>query len=429
MLLAGEGICDITPPLGIELAGFHRAQGKERRIEAIRKPAAVRALVLEVDRTRVAIVQHDMLAVSAAYSKRVQNAVAQKTGIPAAHVRVCATHTHSMPTFCYLRQWGAISPEYMAWAETKALQAVELAVADLAESDCYVGQQGVAGGNFNRTSKTWKNDNHFDANATDADRWLDTTASTVYFQRADRKRNLMWYHFCAHPVCYQDAKAGPDWPGLVADYMKSADNLDPGFLQGHIGDVNPGDGTKWIGDAEPTATAIAPNVRHATQHSEWLQVDSLRIETATVKLPFDMERHNADLAFFREHPDQCTKDIWVDPGFASAWAATASKWPPTQTDYIAPISAMKIGGLALLFHPAELYSFYGLKLRLTSPFPVTLCVGYCDDFVGYLTDPKAYENKEYAALVVPKILDLPPFKTSAAGELTMTCQELLKNLV
>ena len=89
---------------------------------------------------------------------------------------------------------------------------------------------------------------------------------------------------------------------------------------------------------------------------------------------------------------------------------------------------MRLGNLAFLFHPAELYSFYGLQLRTTAPFPNVIAVGYCDDFVGYLTDPKAYDDNEYAAIVVPKILGLPPFTPDCARRFTARGQELLKKL-
>ena len=61
MLEAGEGIADITPPLGIELAGFHKPPGKERRITGIRQPTAARALVLRTSGTQAAIVVLDVL--------------------------------------------------------------------------------------------------------------------------------------------------------------------------------------------------------------------------------------------------------------------------------------------------------------------------------------------------------------------------------
>ncbi len=45
-LRAGEGRADITPHLGIELAGFHKPPGQERRVRGIRQPAEVRAWCL-----------------------------------------------------------------------------------------------------------------------------------------------------------------------------------------------------------------------------------------------------------------------------------------------------------------------------------------------------------------------------------------------
>jgi neutral ceramidase len=82
----------------------------------------------------------------------------------------------------------------------------------------------------------------------------------------------------------------------------------------------------------------------------------------------------------------------------------------------------------LLFHPAELYSYYGLKLRASSPLPHTLAVGLSGDEIGYLTDPAAYEKNEYAAIVVPKILECPPYAPEAADVLTGAALELLKKI-
>lgn len=428
MLLVGEGTVDITPPVGIQMAGFHKPAGQERVIAGIRQPAAVRALALRAGETTVAILSVDLCAVSADFAMRVQQRVQSETGIPAGNVRVCATHTHSMPTFRYLRQWGAISPEYMAAVEDKSVEAVKKAKDDLSEADCYIGSERVFGGNFNRTTKTWKTDEAFTGESTDGDRWLDRMLHACYFQRAEGKTCPQWYHYCAHPVCYQDFQAGPDWPGLVAAPFAAAGKTYPSLLQGHIGDVNPGDGTKWIGDPEPTAHAIAPALHHALQHGQPVHVDEIRVVQDTVEIPFDFDRFDQELAYYRDHPGECTKGVWVDAPFAQDWFESANDWDRGRTAHTAAISAMRIGGLALLFHPAELYSYYGLRMRFDSPFPTTLCVGYCDDFIGYLTDPKAYADQEYAAVVVPKITGLPPFTVDAARQFTAQCSALLQKL-
>ncbi len=107
-LLAGEGVVEITPPLGTELGGFHRKPGNERRVRAIRQRTLARTLVLQQGEIRAAICSLEVACVGREMANRIRAQVAQKTGIPAEHVRVTCTHTHSMPAFCFARQWGGI---------------------------------------------------------------------------------------------------------------------------------------------------------------------------------------------------------------------------------------------------------------------------------------------------------------------------------
>ena len=263
-LQAGEGNADITPPLGLEMAGFHRPAGQERRITGIRQSTAARALVLRYGDTLAAIVSLDLCCVALDMTVRVQKLISQQMGIPAANVRLCATHTHSTPTLRYLRQWGALSPEYVASVEKSIVRAVEMAKADLAPTSLYVGKSRAPGASNNRTTKTWKTDEQFVADSTDADRWLDTMVHVLHFERGEGKSNLLWYHFSAHPVCYSDEQAGPDWPGLVTELVRSKHKLAPSLLQGHCGDVNAGDAEHWIGTAENTAGPVAAAISRAT---------------------------------------------------------------------------------------------------------------------------------------------------------------------
>ncbi len=69
-LEVGEGVVDTTPPVGIEMAGFHRPLGEERRIEAIRQPTAARALLLRLGDVQSAIVSLDICGVSTEMTRR-----------------------------------------------------------------------------------------------------------------------------------------------------------------------------------------------------------------------------------------------------------------------------------------------------------------------------------------------------------------------
>ena len=430
VLEAGEGVVDITPPLGIELSGFHFHPGNERLITGIRQPPSTRALVLRLKAVETAIVSMEICAVSRDFVKRVQAQVANQVGIPVENVRICVTHTHSMPTLRYFRQWGEIPPKaYIDVLENSVVQAVELAKEDLAPADLYVGKARAAGGNFNRTSETWETDELFTETSTDEERWLDTMLHTLHFHRGEEKREFLWYHFSAHAVCYTDGNAGPDWPGMVAEQVRSEDGLAPAFLQGHCGDVNPGGGSSsWLGDPEKVSASIYAALHNALNHANRVKVSEIRISNTDIEVPFDIELLKAQLAKYEENPSQCVSGEWVDARFAQDWFEAAKRWDLQQTSCISPISVIQLGEVGLLFHPAELYSYYGLDIRRDSPFENTLVVGYTDDFIGYLTDPNAYEAGEYAAIVVPKITDLPPFTPEAARVFTTEAKAFLQKV-
>ena len=80
VLEVGEGVVDTTPPVGIELGGFHRPPGQERRIAGIRRPTAARALVLRLGDTQAAIVSIDIATVVDEMTVRVQQRIAGATG-------------------------------------------------------------------------------------------------------------------------------------------------------------------------------------------------------------------------------------------------------------------------------------------------------------------------------------------------------------
>lgn len=427
-LLVGHASVDITPPNGVELAGFHRPPENPRLVTGSRQPATAHVIVIERGPVKAAIVTIDMLAVSSEFARGLSRAVESRTGIPADHVRVCATHTHSMPTFLSLRQWGGVPEAYQSLVMKRGLEAVERAWHDRSTARLLVGSSRVEGGNSNRTVKPgqWRTDAEFGPTSDDSQRWLDTMLHSLVFERTGGKSKIVAYHFSAHPVCFNDSLSGPDWVAAVAEHCRTTQGVAPVFLQGHIGDVNPGDGTKWIGGAEPTARAISKGLDAAIDSARDTQVDRLESIRRPMDLPLDLDLHRTWIAAYRDNPAACSNGPWVDAGFATDWfraASTAENVPRVRPT---TLSSLRLGPVAMLFHPAELYSCYGLAIRRDSGAPTTLCVGFTDDFVGYVTDPTAYVKGEYAAVTVPKLLDLPPFTTDAGRRFAAAATELLK---
>ena len=91
-LLAGAARADITPPVGIAQMNW----GSQTHIEATSiDPAGmlVTALVLSDGTSRFAMVDVDRLSVTGLEDAIEASSI--RTGIPAAHIRLAASHTHA----------------------------------------------------------------------------------------------------------------------------------------------------------------------------------------------------------------------------------------------------------------------------------------------------------------------------------------------
>jgi GT2 family glycosyltransferase len=90
-LLAGAASVDLDAPAGTPIAGFPRVDWAS---DGMREPLRARALVLEQQRVRVALVSVEILLVSEPLSRAVEAAVKD---LALDHVLIAATHTHAGP--------------------------------------------------------------------------------------------------------------------------------------------------------------------------------------------------------------------------------------------------------------------------------------------------------------------------------------------
>jgi hypothetical protein len=136
-LRAGFGETNITPALdkkAVYLAGF----GKNRKATKVHDPLMARAIVIENDRKKVAIVSVDVVGL---FNDVVQNVRKQLPGF--AYILVSSTHNHEGPDTLGL--WGpnlfasGIDPEYLKQIETKIIQAIQLAEKDTQTVNATIG--------------------------------------------------------------------------------------------------------------------------------------------------------------------------------------------------------------------------------------------------------------------------------------------------
>ena len=127
---AGFGAIEITPPMGVELAGY--GYYLERKCTSVRDPLFLRAVLLEENGIRQLLVCFDLLGVSQGIADRVILEAAA-LGVPRDRVLIVSIHTHTGPVIQYHNGCGEVDPDYIASLETKIRPALEAAAGDLSE--------------------------------------------------------------------------------------------------------------------------------------------------------------------------------------------------------------------------------------------------------------------------------------------------------
>ena len=95
---AGFGIWELTPPLGIELAGYGYYLG--RCALSVRDPLYARAVMIEADNTRALVISCDLLGLSKKVCAEVFRH-AEKYGVAEENVIIVSIHTHTGPCIKY----------------------------------------------------------------------------------------------------------------------------------------------------------------------------------------------------------------------------------------------------------------------------------------------------------------------------------------
>jgi len=94
-LKAGVAVTDITPPVGYRMSGYFR----ERLATGTANPLKAKALVLRQGDAAAAVVCCDLIGLVRDVSDRARRIAAEATGIPAEHILLAATHTHTGPLY------------------------------------------------------------------------------------------------------------------------------------------------------------------------------------------------------------------------------------------------------------------------------------------------------------------------------------------
>lgn len=452
---AGFGQSDITPRLGVQLAGYGPYRNRASR--KVTAPLAARAMVLADGPRRAVLINLELCGVPRAMAWRLREAVAARTKCRAEEVFVSVTHTHSGPSVGGMIGWGEVDAMYCETLPSRVAAAAEAAFAALKEVRWRVAEVPCEGIAINRETDAggWQ------ANAAPLTERLDPqwrparpedTDPTLRVLAAYAGGELVGvlHHFGCHAVVgsEQTFDVHGDFVGLACQQIERAF---PGataiFLPGAMGDINPP-----VCHRGPVETARALRVlsrRYATvirrglRAARPLQTDVLR----SVQREVLFARKNWTRAWVRRRIAELEKK------FAAAGVTDDTRvgQPPLHTNGLdmvrlqglravlagfdgvrgpntpVMIAGLRIGPVALVGVGLEVFHSLQAPVLQGSPHPHTWVVSLMGG-IGYAPDARACAQQGYTDDLVPSIAGERPYARIHAEvprELAKVARELL----
>jgi neutral ceramidase len=446
-LKAGAAASNITPPLGQPIVGGWAPYPCTN----IHDELHARCLVLDDGQTRLALVVCDNVGIPRDVFDAAKKLIEEETKLPASHVLMSATHTHSATT---ARSSNRLVPaeeftDYQRFLIRRIADGVRRAIHNLQPARIGWGSVDVPTQVFNRrwhmgpgSDEELRNPfGGIDQVRMNPPRGslallrpagpVDPQVSFISVQSRDGRPIALLANYSLHYVGGVPAgDVSADYFAIFADrigQLLGAERLDPPFVgimcNGTSGDVNninfreKGERHEPYEKMRLVADEVARAVHEA--HSQIQFYESVDLAAAQCELKLGVRKPTAEqLAYFRR--------VLADPEAAGAfhvreriYAERILLQQQSPDEISVPLQTLRIGDLAITAIPFEVFTEIGLELKEKSPFKPTFNISLANGSYGYLPTPRHHElggyetwlgtnlvEKEASPKIVTSLLDL-----------------------
>jgi hypothetical protein len=417
-LRAGAAASNISPPLGLSINGNftdHKATNIHDELHA-------RCLVLDNGIGRIGIVVVDSCMVPREIFDEAKQIIQKETGIPADHLLMSATHTHSAPAATPVFQSDP-DPAYQQFLTRRIADGIRRAVANLAPARISWGIGSVPGQVFNRR---WKmkpgtllrdpfggtndlvkmNPNVGDPNLLEPAGPTDPQVCFISVQHTNGRPMAVLANYSLH---YCGGMGGgivsADYYGAFADRLQQlleADRQDPPFVaimsngtSGNINNIDFRGGQEKqppFGQLRIVANDVAMEVARAArslQYRDWVPLHAKQTEIRLgVRLPASNEVRSAYeiLAQAKGSQLRTPEEVYARE------TALIKDYPP----YVQSIlQAIRIGDVEIVAIPCEVFVEVGLEIKSKNPFKPTFTISLANGYNGYLPTVEHHRQGGY----------------------------------
>ncbi len=433
---AGTGRAVITPPIGIEHAGWgaqvhHRAEG-------VHLDLWVTVLVVEGETDTFAILDYDLMVVTVEDSNRIRKDVAQVLGIDPKNVRVSFTHTHAGPVWSNLlgsrsgRAGHELVPGYRETVWSQTLGATHQAKAALRPARLAAGwgESSIA---VNRRLRAPTGELVVGQNF---EGFADHRVLVVRFDDLDENPLAALVGYAAHPIilAYQNRLLSPDFPGVAKRVVEELTGAPCLYLQGCAGNIMTIEAlTGDLGAAErmgtmlgaeaakvftgirtlPTKRRFAGIVESGAPLGIWVdeplpeRQPFIKVTERDIKMPVrtteDPDRAQAqaeDLSsrFLELEKSGAPEKQVLDARYRARRALISAAWAKLcrgRTHLPTTLHGIRMDDVALVGFPGEPFAETGVRVREASPFAFTHMAGYSNGVTGYVPTAEEFQRGGY----------------------------------
>ena len=417
---AGFHKTDITPELGVRLAGYNTP---ERPAEVIHDNLFSSALVMESGELRVAIISLDWVCITAETASEIQTAVEKVAQIPADNIIVCAIHTHSAPNTMDVPGWGGVDQEYIDSVMPAIIESAKQAVENLAPARMGVSSVTSLTG-VNRRTVLEDGTVCFERNTSGS---FDPNMTFVSLVGLNDEPIVSLVHYGAHCTAWSITRdVSRDWAGVMINRLETQLACPAMFINGAIGDVGPrtnnrNDRGKYTaGGGDGLESVLEVGYRAATDALNCYEsIDSFEgdIEVKTIisdiKIPAkplpSLNEAKVNLAELESFKDgwggsRCKYEYWMRVLNAHS--------RPLEDSIIYESRIIAFGPVAIMSLPGEPFSSISLRIREGSPFQYTLIASNANGCVAYIPDQEGRSIGGYEVAMESAVLTYLPVDNS-----------------
>ncbi|HWB84676.1 MAG TPA: neutral/alkaline non-lysosomal ceramidase N-terminal domain-containing protein [Bryobacteraceae bacterium] len=407
-LRVGRAAVDITPPVGVPMAGYYYV----RVSEGVHDPLHAKALVLEENGVKAAMVALDLVGIPRKFVDAAREQIGKTTGVPPANVMISATHSHTGPEMGG-RLLGVqpatkkLADEYLNGLPARIAESVRKAEADLQPARVLVATGREDSVSFVRRyymkdgTVGW-NPGKRNPNVVRPVGGIDPEIPIAVFETPEGKPLAVYINF----ACHQDTTGGmlfsADYAYTISRLLSEVKGADVMtlFTIGAAGNINhldvnnPGPQSSPA-EAERIGVILTGDILKAWPHLKEIDPGTLKVSHEAVTLPLaeyksgDVEKARGIVARYG------VKN--ADPFYTRVNAFKILELDERHGEPIhAEVQVISLGNqLAWVGMPGEIFVDLGKEVKVASPFPHTILAALANGAIGYIPDRAAYPQGAY----------------------------------